>query len=170
MSGIRDYALENRFLYGVDVKISKDTYLTPYSGLGYRFLRDNSRGMQTEIGKYGYLRKSNYLYSPIGVIGTTRIDKSWRFSAEAEYDAFWHGWQYSDLGSINDTNFVAKNDQATGWGVRASLSLIKAYAKSDLSIQPYVRYWDVKASDVFVGIYEPRNNSKEGGIRIGIRF
>jgi hypothetical protein len=170
MSGIRDFALESRFLFGTDVRISKDTYITPYSGLGHRFLRDNMRGLQTDLGAYGYLRKSNYLYSPIGVSGTTRLNRNWRFSADGEYDVFLHGWQYSEIGSIVNSNLVIKNDQAKGWGVRASLSIIRAYGKGELSIQPYARYWNVKDSDVFAGMIEPRNNSKEGGIRIGFRF
>jgi hypothetical protein len=170
MSDIRDFALENRFLYGMDAKIEKNTYISLYLGLGHRYLRDNSEGKQTDLGQYGYLRESHYLYTPFGFSGITRVNKDWRFSVSAEYDAFWHGWQYSEVGSPNNSGLVAKNDQPKGWGTRASIEIIRAYPKYDFIIQPYVRYWDIKASDVFIGMIEPRNNSKEGGIRIGLRF
>jgi hypothetical protein len=67
LDNIDDYILEFRGLGGYDFSILKASTLTPYVGIGYRYLNDDMSGMTTSTGARGYERESNYLYSPIGV-------------------------------------------------------------------------------------------------------
>jgi hypothetical protein len=55
-----NYMVELRGLVGYDITVSKATTITPYLGLGYRYLEDNMQ--QKSLS--GYKRESNYFYSP----------------------------------------------------------------------------------------------------------
>jgi hypothetical protein len=185
----RDYNFETRFSFGYDLKTaSKKAVLTPYTGLGYRYLFDGSEGKVTSSGAAGYDRKSNYLYSPMGMEAMFRFQGGWSLGFSGEYDHLWHGWQYSELGDyqlvpylIEVPNYVAKDDQEEGWGARGSLKFIKSLGRIDFVIEPYFRYWDIEDSDGFIlyvigypnspfGGYEPANSTTEWGAKLGIRF
>ncbi|MDD5347739.1 MAG: hypothetical protein PHT59_03905 [Candidatus Omnitrophica bacterium] len=70
ISGIDDYAFELRALAGYDIIDRafgagiKDSSCIAYTGLGYRYLEDDSGGRASTTGHYGYRRESNYFYSP----------------------------------------------------------------------------------------------------------
>lgn len=171
-SGIRDYQYETRFAFGYVYKASENTQLTPFFGIGHRHLSNNSGGMVTDRGAHGYDRRSNYLYSPMGVEGVVRFKNGWSFNATGEYDLFWHGWQYSELGDFDPAFGTILSNQDNGWGARASLSLIKDLGPIDFAFGPYFRYWDIDNSEIgfeFGGL-EPANKTKEWGAKIGIRF
>jgi hypothetical protein len=187
-SDLRDYNFETRFTLGYDLGTSDKASFTPFIGLGYRYLFDGEGGTQTTTGAYDYDRKSNYLYSPIGMEAMFRLGRSWSLGVTGEYDLFWHGWQYSELEKAKVGLVPLKNDQNDGWGVRSSVKIIKRFGKIDFAIEPYFRYWDIKESDidvnitgilgsigqdyVFVGYpaIEPKNSTMEWGAKIGIRF
>jgi hypothetical protein len=187
-SGIRDYNFETRFSLGYSLNASPKVVFTPFVGLGYRYLADLSGGMTTTSGASGYDRESNYLYSPLGTEAMLRLKGRWALGLTGEYDLFWHGWQYSEIGDMPVPNpyyipvflpgFVAKNDQANGWGARGSIKLVRKLRRIDFAIEPYFRYWNIKDSDLFViqvvnygwGGKEPVNNTTEWGSRFGITF
>ena len=185
----RDYNFETRFSFGFDFgTTSKTAFFSPYTGLGYRYLFDGSEGRETSSGARGYDRKSNYLYSPLGIEAMFRLKGGWSLGLTGEYDHFWHGWQYSELGYyqlvpllIEVPDYVAKDDQEKGWGARTSLSIIRNLGRVDLLIEPYIRYWDIEDSDGFklyvigypdypFGGREPANSTTEWGTKLGIRF
>jgi hypothetical protein len=104
---------------------------------------------------------------------------SWSFGFTLEYDYFLMGDQYSYLSDVDAGFNILKNKQERGYGMRGSLKLVKKNSGIDFVIEPFGRYWNIKKSteeeltwyDMPVGIgYEPRNNSKELGVRLGIRF
>lgn len=181
---IRDYNIETRFTFGYVLGTSDKASFTPFMGLGHRYLFDEL----SSSGEGGYNRKSNYLYSPIGMETMFRLGGGWSIGVSGEYDLFWHGWQYSEFGDYEiDPDFlvlqdwVAKNDQKGGWGARGSIRLIKNLGRIDFSVEPYFRYWDIEDSDIFVLYFpyyevywlkgkEPANTSQEWGAKIGIRF
>jgi hypothetical protein len=183
---IRDYNYETRFSFGYDLKASERACFTPFAGLGYRYLFDGFGGITTSTGARGYDRKSNYLYSPIGMETMFRLKGGWSLGFVGEYDLFWHGWQYSEIGDFTVVpyylvlpNYVAKNDQDSGWGARGSIKLIKNLGRVDFAIEPYFRYWNIKNSDSFellipnyllFTLIEPANITKEWGTKLGIRF
>ena len=181
---LRDYNFETRFSFGYDLKTaSKKASFTPFIGLGYRYLFDGESGAISSSGYYDYDRKSNYLYSPMGMETIFSLGTGWALGLAGEYDLFWHGWQYSQFEDIDPFSFTAKNDQANGWGARGSLRIIKNLGRVDFALEPFFRYWDIDESDwvplvrcpeLFYCDFdfgsEPANTTTEWGGRVGIRF
>ena len=175
MNDINDYIFEGRILGGYDYVLVKDTVMSPYVGLGYRYLNDNS---QKDI--YGYQRESNYLYSPIGIDAVTDLGNGWSIGVVAEYDLFWYGLQKSHLGDVYPDVNVVENDQWEGYGARGSIRIKRKAEKMDFIIEPFIRYWDIEKSDTtavtltggyVIGFgYEPKNDTTEYGIRLAARF
>jgi hypothetical protein len=187
--GLRDYNFETRFAFGYDLGTSDKASFIPFIGLGYRYLFDGESGAITTSGHSDYDRKSNYLYSPVGMETMFRLGKGWSLGVTGEYDLLWHGWQYSELKDAELGFVPLKNDQNDGWGARGSVAIIKSFGKIDFAIEPYFRYWDIEESDVdfdivaIDGLYnpyylwligtpgvEPKNSTMEWGARVGIRF
>lgn len=95
LNNIPDFMAEFRFLLGADVPASEASFLTPYTGIGYRYLNDDSSGMTSTTGASGYERESNYFYSPAG-IEAFYLPGEWLVSGDdLEYDIFWRGKQIS---------------------------------------------------------------------------
>lgn len=179
VNDIPDYMLEFRGLGGYDFPILKATILTPYIGLGYRYLNDD---LSIAVG--GYERESSYFYSPIGIETITELDNGWFLGAILEYDYFWRGTQISHLSDVNPGYNNPENEQKAGYGLRGSIKLQK---KDKFVIEPFIRYWNIGRSDnaelklngVYIGyvygtniddVYEPKNNSTEFGIKFAAKF
>jgi hypothetical protein len=168
---LRDYHLETRFSFGYVYRASESARLIPFAGIGYRYLV-NKLG-EAEPG--GYDRRTKYLYSPVGVEGTVILGNGWSIAATAEYDLFWRGWQYSEMGDYDAALDTVVNTQEAGWGARVSATFIRNLGPVDFTFGPYIRYWDVDNSVINYypdGTYvlEPFNKSKEWGGKVGIRF
>ncbi|MDP3142414.1 MAG: autotransporter domain-containing protein, partial [Candidatus Omnitrophota bacterium] len=175
INNIDDYMWEFRGLAGADFSIFKAVTLTPYTGMGYRYLNDDS-----SIDPAGYRRESNYIYSPVGVEITTPLKNGWLVGATLEYDYFWKGTQKSHLGDFLAGLDTLENAQDKGYGLRGSIKVQKRVEKIDLVIEPYIRYWNIDKSNVksitysgtpigLVG-WEPKNNSTEFGIRFAAKL
>lgn len=178
LDNIDDYILEFRGLGGYDFSVFKASTLTPYMGIGYRYLNDDMRGV-TSIGAHGYQRESNYLYSPIGIEIITPLKNDWSIGATIEYDLFLKGMQKSHLNDAVASLSDIDNDQNDGYGIRGSVKLQKKVKNLDFVIEPFVRYWNIKKSEetvitysgTIIGYgYEPKNNSLEIGCKLGIKF
>jgi len=169
LDGIPDTAFETRGLLGHDFPV-KTTTLTPYAGLAYRYLRDDSSGKVTSKSFYGYNREANYIYSPIGVATATPMGRGWTFGATAEYDLFWFGKQFSHLSDVSPSLPDVTNDQNDGFGWRGSLRFVKQFRRNSLVIEPFVRYWHIFTSEVSFGGIEPDNQTVEAGIDVGVTF
>ena len=68
-----------------------------------------------------------------------------------------------------------ENDQDRGYGLRGSLIIQKKTEKVNFVIAPFVRWWEIKESEITTdpggtSWYEPKNNSVEGGGRLAIKF
>jgi hypothetical protein len=175
VNGITDYVLETRFLVGYDYLPSEKATVTPYTGLGYRYLND-------DLGKdpKGYERESNYFYSPIGIDASTDLGKGWLLGITAEYDLFWYGIQRTHLGDVYTGVDVVNNYQDRGYGARGSIKVQKKTGRVNFLIEPFIRYWNIKQSRTsavtFAGTYiigyayEPKNNSTEYGIKVAAKF
>jgi len=174
VNNIDDYAWELRGLAGKDFALSEVTVLTPYGGVGYRYLNDglNKHGS-------GYERESNYLYSPVGVEIVTRLESNWSVGMIAEYDYFWSGEQKSHLSDAGQGLDDIENRQKEGYGIRASVGIERHGETIDLIIKPFLRYWnidesekeDLTANGVVIGKgYEPDNETTEAGLMLALRF
>lgn len=191
LDNIDDYILEFRGLGGYDFSFEAST-LTPYIGIGYRYLNDDASGMTTSTGAVGYERESNYFYSPIGVEVITPLKNNWSVGAMLEYDIFWWGKQKSHLSDARLYNPIVgyytfndiENRQDKGYGIRGSIKFQKKGEKLDFVIEPYIRYWNIRKSKgvttstisenglwIITGtFYEPKNNSTEIGCRLAVKF
>jgi hypothetical protein len=133
---------------------------TIYAGLGCRFLKDNESGDPA-----GYDRQSLYVYLPVGFKTLRNFAGNWLISANAEFDLLLEGNQSSDLGGT-----TLHNRQNSGYGLRGSVGFEYNTKKADISIQPFVRYWNIADSEVSNGWIEPKNNTTEIGLDFIFRF
>lgn len=169
MNDIPDFMLELRGLGGYDFPIFTASTLTPYIGIGYRYLNDDMTGT-TSTGALGYEREANYFYMPLGVEVITPIGENWLVGATLEGDIFIWGIQKSHYDYTGLPELVLENEQHTGYGFRGSLKVQKKGKKLDFIVEPYIRYWDIGISEISVLGYEPANNSTEVGVKLAVKF
>jgi len=179
VNDIDDYVWELRLLGGKSFSVFTETSLSPHIGVGFRYLNDDMAGKISSTGAHGYERESNYFYMPIGIEIITSLEKSWSFSAILEYDYFISGKQKSHLSDVDPGYNDLENDQESGYGLRASVAFEKKNKNLNLLIEPFIRYWNIKKSKnadiTYYGTYrgygwEPKNNSKEIGIMVSLKF
>lgn len=179
MDSIFDFSLETRGLAGFSVVLSDIYTLTPYSGVGYRYLNDDSSGKITSTNAAGYERESNYFYSPLGLENTFLLNDGWSLGLITEYDHLWRGKQISHLSDANLGYEDVTNTQKKGYGLRGSVKVRKEGEQFNLIIEPFARYWkiaksndsDVIRSGVIWGYgYEPKNNTTELGVKVALEF
>jgi hypothetical protein len=176
---IRDYGFELRLLGGYDFKVTTSLTITPSIGFGYRYLKDDMGGRVSSTGAGGYSREANYYYSPIGIEAVQIINTRWSVGAVVEYDYFWGGVQQSNLKDANSSLNNVRNDQNSGYGLRASLVVKRQTGWGYVAIEPFIRYWRIENSaeqiitqsgtPVAIGL-EPTNKTTEIGLRLGIGF
>ena len=169
-----EHILEFRGLAGYDFLITKKNIITPYLGIGYRYLKTNKTGVWDE-------NKIIYLYSPIGVEINTELGKRWSIATKLEYDYFLWG----KVHHVNSSYVSGDNEfnQERGYGLRGSVKFQKKADKVELAIEPFVKYWYIKESKISsynfsrslrgVTYYNntyPKNHSTEIGIRFAVRF
>ena len=163
MDGNHDYLLNLRLLWGhLWQDKAWDSQL--YTGLGYRFLNDDSTQ-----DPHGYARYSNYFYLPLGLKTYHALDGHWWLTLGAELDVLLIGVQISGI-SDGDSSYIT-NLQWPGFGARASVELCRRTRSLDLAIAPFILYWWVDDSSVTSdGWYEPRNNTLQYGLSLIWRF
>ncbi len=179
LSDVDNYVFEGRGWLGWDIPVSDTIVVTPFAGLGYRYLNSDSAGQVTTTGHLGYERESQYIYSPIGVTAKAQIDSVWSANLTGEFDIFWDGTQQSNfseiIGGLNDL----ENDQEDGYGLRASLDVERKGETFDVIINTFVRYWNIDESNLapinFMGNtvalgFEPQNETVEAGGGVTLRF
>ena len=167
---VPDLIIEARGVAGMDFFPGNRVSLSPYLGLGYRYLYNDSRGY-TSTNAAGYRRYSNYLYAPVGL--TTRVDlgSRWVLAPTVEADIFILGKQKSQLSDANLGFNDVTNTQKDGYGARSYLMV----EKDHLAFGAWMHYWNIKDSDVQpIGLgragLEPANWTRESGIEFRYRF
>lgn len=169
MSGVPDLILEARALVGRDW-IGASVSLSPYLGLGYRYLFDDLRG-NSSTGAAGYRRYSNYLYAPVGFTTRFRLGEGWVLAPTLEADVFLQGKQVSKLSDTGIPGLIdVTNTQHSGRGHRVSLML----EKDRWIFGAWTHYWHIDKSDVqSTGVgsgLEPENYTRESGLELRYRF
>lgn len=173
---ISNYMMEPRVWVGHDL-VMNNTRVTPYAGVGYRFLYDDGGGTQSSTGAFGYDRRSQYLYIPVGVEIATHAVPGWELGLTGEYDFFILGRQKSYLSEFAGFPDL-DNKQDEGYGIRGSIDIVKKTDSIDFHISPYIRYWNIEQSDTVTATgsffqvtgFEPQNESMEIGLRLGAQF
>jgi hypothetical protein len=167
MSDLKDYLFDLRILGGRDFT-GNNGILTPYWGLGYRWLHDDSTSDPA-----GYKRYSNYLYLPLGLMGAAPIgNDGWSIGATGEFDILLLGLQTSDFGWDTIHN---RQNPFSGYGLRGAISLAnKQSGKIGFKIEPFVRYWDIDESELenttYGAFVEPANTTTQYGIQLYVTF
>jgi hypothetical protein len=180
INGIDDSIFEIRMLGGYDFKISNSFTITPFIGLGYRYLKDDMAGRITSAGDVGYLRESNYCYSPVGIEAINVFNRGWSVGIILEYDIFLKGMQKSHFSTAIAGYNDIENNQKSGFGARGSIIIKKQTDHVSYGVEPFIRYWNIDDSDVqnltcsgsCAGsvVWEPKNNSTEIGVRFFVGF
>jgi hypothetical protein len=171
---VPDLIIEARGVAGMDFFPGNRLSLSPYLGLGYRYLYNDLRG-RSSTNAVGYRRYSNYLYAPVGL--TTRIDlgNRWVLAPTVEADIFILGKQKTQLSDTNLGFNDVTNSQKRGSGYRVYVMV----EKDHLAFGAWTHYWNIKDSDVqFAGVVngvpmgglEPANWTRESGIEFRYRF
>ena len=184
-SGIPQYYYNLKGAAGYDFGFN-GFVLSPYVGLGYRYLSQALGGVTTSTGARGYDRQSTYNYIPIGVIHRMNINTKSILVTTLEYDYLISGSQYSGLSALNGTSGGvtyagipnATNTQNSGYGVNLSVM----YKEDKWGVGPYLKYWNISQSDTVYGnftrngvayrggVLEPANNTIEYGVKGIYRF
>ena len=96
---VPDLIIETRGVAGMDFPVGSGVSLSPYLGVGYRYLYNDSRGY-TSTNAAGYRRYSNYLYAPVGLTTRIHIVNRWVVAPTVEADIFLIGKQKSQLSDV----------------------------------------------------------------------
>jgi hypothetical protein len=176
-SGEPDWYIEARVLAGKDWPI-KNSVFSPYTGLGYRYLFNDARGINC-VGSacyFGYRRESNYFYLPAGFVHHMTLNGQSKLAYTLEYDRLLAGKQISRLSDGGQGHSDATNNQRSGYGLKLSVM----YQKDDWAIGPYAHYWNIGQSDIVpeikngiptgYGLAEPANNTVEFGLKASQQF
>lgn len=171
---IDDICFDHRLVLGYVAYKGEKVKVLPYIGIAYRFLEDDSSNKLTSTNNIGYLRESNYYYSPIGIDMDITLQNGWKLHPGLEYDFFWSGTQESYLGYLSGYEDV-ENDQDEGYGYRVSLGVSKETDTVTYSMEIFYRFWDIKDSKTTTDRWgrvwlEPENETEEFGINFTLRF
>lgn len=160
IGGIDDFAFEGRLSFGADL-LHGNVLNTFYSGIGYRYLRDD-----LSVHPGGYLRESNYIYLPLGYQFDADLEAGWSWAASVEYDVFLWGKQRSHLSDFHPAMPDVDNEQDSGFGYRVSCRLQHKGSDGIFIIEPFFRLWDIDDSEISLGFFEPANETTEIGISV----
>ncbi len=171
---VPDTMLEVRGIFGLGLIVGSGVSISPYVGLGLRYLYDNLRGT-TSTGYAGYRRYSYYLYAPVGLTSNFSFGDQWVIAPTVEYDYFIKGKQVSLLSDASAGFVDAYNSQKTGHGFRLSVMA----EKNRWAFGPWLHYWNIENSDsVRISLpggqtqtgFEPKNWTREAGVEVRFRF
>ncbi|MEX0958512.1 MAG: outer membrane beta-barrel protein [Burkholderiales bacterium] len=170
LDSIPNWIFEVRGVLGKDFLPGSRTSLSPFAGLGYRYLYNDFRGT-TSTGAVGYQRFSRYLYLPLGLTARFKLGDSWVIAPTIEYDFFIKGEQVSQLSDTNLGFGDVTNSQDDGYGYRVSLMA----EKGAWAFGPWMHYWKIERSDIVpvsssIGFFEPKNETREFGFDVKYRF
>jgi hypothetical protein len=171
-----DWYQEHRLLYGLALPFHANaSVVMPYLGCAFK-------GLFNRVNDYdyikdgdpakirGYDRYSMYLYIPLGIILRSELDNDWLFSLNPEFDLLFIGQQTSGI-DTNGNGEALKNTQDGGYGFRVSSKVSKKIGyKFAVFLEPFVKYWNIANSDIVNGYLEPKNNTVEYGVKVGITF
>jgi len=174
MDKVPDLIFEVRALAGLDW-VGGSVSLSPYLGLGYRYLFNNATGYTT-TGAIGYRRYSNYLYAPAGATARWHMGGGWVLAPTAEADVFLYGTQVSKLSDTGLGLADVTNRQSSGRGHRFSLMV----EKDHWAFGAWNHYWHINSSNlqcftpvvngVCLAGQEPENYTREYGLELRYRF
>lgn len=170
IKGIPNEMLEIRGLIGKDFNFRYR--VTPYIGLGYRNLNDDSSYMLSSTLASGYEREQIYYYLPIGLeFQESNLGHGWSLRGRLEYDFLIEGINHTYTSTVrgyDDLSFT----QHEGYGNRISLGFTRIFGLGrSLTIEPFYKHWNISRSNVSYDSkrrswVEPYNYSREFGVSL----
>ena len=177
-SGIPQYYVNLKAAFGRDFAFD-GFVLSPYIGIGYRFLDQALGGVVTTTGARGYDRRSTYNYIPIGVMHRFAVnDNKAKLETTLEYNYLISGNQYSGLAAANPYLANQNNVQNSGYGI----NLTVLYKQDQWGFGPYYKYWNIADSQTNTNSFvaagrqftyttkEPANTTNEFGLKLTYSF
>jgi hypothetical protein len=179
IDGRRDYYGEARALLGRPLQLGGQRLL-PYAGLGYRYLFNDLRGVNS-VGQSGSRRDNRLLYLPLGVMLALPAGPGSTLTARVELDPLLAGRQRTRVSDADPAFGDVSTKQRHGVGAKLQLS----YGRAAWRLTPYLDYWRIGASDTApllrngaavidngrqALLGEPRNHTVEAGVLVGYRF
>ncbi len=160
-SGEPDWYIEARALVGKDWAIN-EAVISPYTGLGYRYLFNDGRGI-TSTGYGGYQTpKQLYLFA-CRHHPSHRAQGPGKTGEHAGIRPAAGRKQISSLSDVGAGYSDVTNNQSSGYGLKMSVM----YQKDKWAIGPYLYYWNIGQSDIVPEIkngvptgYWPRGTGK----------
>lgn len=149
--------------------------VAPYVGFGIRYHVDENEG--PVVSDYGhrvgeYERRQLYLYSPLGADWKFSLPQGWKVIVNTELDYLWYGYHESDMSDFGEGTLQFVQDE--GYGLRLSAKVEKKWGGAGFFVEPYYKYWNIDDSDTDCSwracYYEPKNNTREVGLRFGAKF
>jgi hypothetical protein len=176
-SGIPQYYVNLKAALGHDF-VFNGFVLSPFIGIGYRYLNQAFGGVTTSTGAPGYDRRSTYNYIPIGIIHRVAVnDNKAKLETTLEYNYLLSGNQYSGLAAANPVLGNQNNAQNSGYGINLTI----LYKQDQWGFGPYYKYWNIADSQInttnfvasgirYSGFYEPANTTNEFGLKLTYSF
>lgn len=181
-SGIKDSVYEVRGMLGRDLYFSQNFRATPYAGFGYRNLEDNSEGLMATVGGntlVGFKKFAGYYYVPLGTDFFYQNNPYVSLQSNLEYDYVAHGRQEDKLGGFAgiDNLVFEQGDGFAGYGLRGSVRLNMYFKYFTAFVEGFYRYWNIVKSkntvdpaDATIVLNEPKNDTEEFGLRLGVKI
>lgn len=177
ISDASDTLFNTRLLSGYNIVQTKYVSVIPFLGVGYRNLHDDLHaGSINSVTQSHYpLRVINYLYSPVGVFLITQMGPQAAIQMHFEYDIFWHGEVITNAFQVQGVPLPkVVNEQAQGYGLRASIEFLIPDQRRLFSVGPFVHYWNIHDSNTVtsegIQFVEPENSTMEVGAEASIIF
>jgi len=179
--GDQHYYYDTIFAGGIEVKVTEKLSISPYQGLGYRYLVDKDVGTVgifydnkgTPIPMQDNKREQTYYYLPTGVDLKMPLGSGWKLAFNTELDILLRGENKS-----HHEDGVREYRQESGYGLRVSAKVEKDIQSVGVFAEPFFRHWDIAKSNkilakeggVQVRSWEPKNKTNEYGLRVGVTF
>ena len=191
--------IEPRLLVGIPLKATSNMTIAPYSGIGWRYKRDDC---VDDINKFsgwsGWNRINKSWYIPLGARLQYDLNDRWDLRVFLEYDWFIRGRQSTYHREQIFPNYRMEYIPATivykqkeGWGAKAEMLVGYRFDKVAVAFGPFINFWHIQKSS-FAPIttrvkfsralggrshdghdpnsYEPNNTTKEIGLKVNFYF
>ena len=167
-----------RLIGGKDFAVGSSV-ATVFAGYGARRLEDESGGLTTQSGLFGYDRVISYFYIPVGTgLSVPFGGKGVAIEFGGEYRIFLDGESESDFSDIDPALPDVTLDQDDGGGFRLHAAAVFPLGRRAISVGPFYERWTVDPSEEFLieedgeqfAIQEPRSRSERFGIAALFRF
>jgi hypothetical protein len=166
---------------GKDFQLEGGTTITPFIGLGSRYLLDESGGEETVDGLFGYDREVSYGYVPVGVATRFRLGSASALTLSAQYNWVVHGDVKANFSDIDEELPDVEVELDKGHGFELSAMVSIPVGRNAINVGPFFRRWDIGRSKSFIltdpegsgesiEFFEPKNHTGELGLRVTFSF